>query len=104
MPTLTLRNVGMSYILERLEPSGLDGRALYQGLAETYGQAVAPMSASPADADNGIDAVIIDRKAATWDALRAWLEGWVAAQGCQYVSWAEDALSSSTSATLHFHN
>jgi len=101
MPTLNLRRVGMSHIVERIDQSGLDGRALYDSMAESFGPAVAVMSAEVGEAP--IDTLIIDRKPATWDILQAWLEGWVQAQGCQYVHWAEDAQSKGTAATLHFH-
>lgn len=109
MPTLTLRTVGMSYLIEGLGPSGLDPRGLLGALEDAYGPAAAPMitprTAGPADPSGGeppIDAMIVDRKAVPWEALRAWLEAWVTRQGCVYSSWADDGRDN-TAATLHFH-
>ena len=101
MPTLNLRRVGMSHIIERIGQSGLDGRALHESMVESFGPAVAVMSAAGDDAP--IDTLIIDCKAATWDILQAWLEGWVAARGSRYVHWANDVLANG-SATLHIHD
>ncbi len=101
MPTLTLRTVGMSYLIEGLKPAELDVSALNDALSAEYGPAVAVMNAAgrPSEAD----AVIVDRKAVGWDSLKTWIEGWVTDQGCRYSSWVEDGLAPGHSATLHFH-
>lgn len=108
MSTLSLRTVGMSYLIEGLEPSALDLDLLLANLVEIHGLAVAPMSAPSssglvADRDaSSIDALIVDRRAVPWDGLRDWLEAWVSRQGCSYVSWADDGRDQ-TASTLHFH-
>ncbi len=109
MPTLVLRSVGMSTVLEGLGPSGLDAEALLDDLALEYGQAVAALGtsrtpdSSPDPDESAIDSLIIDRKAATRDALRERLLAWVVARGARYASWAEDGLAADGSSTLHFH-
>ena len=108
MPTLMLRTVGMSYVIEGLVTAGLDAARLLDALEEVHGIAVAPMSTprtlEPGDDERGlrIDAMIIDRRAVPWDALRDWLEAWVTRQGYVYVAWADDGRNPSAS-TLHFH-
>lgn len=108
MPTLTLRTVGMSYILEGIGPSGLDGGELHDALYARYGPAVAVLGTSASSPGNdevaaAIDALLIDRKAAPVDALREAIRSWIEGRGCRYISWAEDPLSGGATSTLHFH-
>ena len=98
MPTLTLRSLGMSHLVEGFSASGLDGRAMLDALSADHGAAVAPLGSADAP-----ESILIDRKAAPWGVLRDWLAEWVGERGYAYVSWADDALASATKATLHFH-
>ena len=105
MPTLTLRSVGMSHILEGFPAAGIDGRGMLDALAESYGPAASPLSSGQAPGSEGVvvEGIIIDRKAASWGVLRDWVEVWFRDRGCLYVSWADDAQTPGTAATLHFH-
>ncbi len=108
MPTLTLRSVGVSYLIEGVEPSGLDPRMLLDALTGAYGLAVAPLSTPRTlqplhdDDESSIDAMIVDRRAVPWDDLRSWLEDYVRSDGSVYAAWADDGRTQMT-ATLHFH-
>ncbi len=101
MPTLNLRTVGMSYIFEGFDAAGLDGRLVLAALTDVFGMAVAPLG-SEVEGNSKINGIIIDRKAASWDVIRDWVETWIKSKGYQYVSWADDGLTRGA-ATLHFH-
>jgi hypothetical protein len=109
MPTLNVRTIGMSYLIDGLDPEAIDPIALSEGLKGLHGIAVAtlkvPQTADPADdpGNSAIEAILIDRRATDWDALCDWLESWVMAQGATYTSWVTNPLSQEASATLHFH-
>lgn len=109
MPTIQLRKVGMSYLIDQLHSGDFDAERLRDDVLSAYGVAAAVMStprtlAPPSASDPvPLDALIIDQRASSWDALRDWLEDWVRRQGFSYAAWTGGSLSPDDSATLHFH-
>ncbi len=104
MPTLLLRRLGMSHLIEGMTSSGLDAQRLLRDLTAAHGLAVAPMTgAEPSSDPNALAAILVDHKAASWESLRDWLEHWVRNQGYAYASWSENGLAGQSRATLHFH-
>ncbi len=109
MATLTVRTVGMSYLIEGLDPESVDARAMAKSLETLHGVAIAtmevPRTADPAQDPGGapIQGILIDRRALSWNALRDWIEGWLVERGATYTAWASDPLGTEVSATLHFH-
>lgn len=102
MPTLTLRTLGMSYLLEGLDGPEIDATALRSSLTDSYGPAIAPMSISSAP-EKPLAALIVDRKAAPWPDLLDKIERLVRDQGFGYAAWTDDPLTPGSRATLHFH-
>ncbi len=109
MPTLTIRTVGMSLLIEGFDPSAIDVESLVADLEAVHGIALARLKVPKNDApdldpgDSAIEAVLIDRKATSSDNLKRWLEDWVIARGATYTAWASNALGTEAVATLHFH-
>lgn len=110
MAFLVIRAVGMSHTLENLTAAGVDGAALYEDLRALHGPAVAPLARRPRPLEAGeetdlrldedeeefdpeagvdeegggggvLDAVIVDRKAASREALVEWLRAWLRERG-----------------------
>lgn len=96
MPTLSLRPVGMSYLIEGLEAEGVDFGPLRDELETDFGAAVAPLGGSEPDS---IAALLLDRRATPWDDLRARLADWVRGIGGSALSWDDGADARSV---LHF--
>ncbi len=109
MPTMLLRTVGMSYLIEGIATTGLDAERLRDAMAERYDAAMAVMSTprsleiADTDGPSPIDAVILDRRAEDREALMAWIAAYIETLGYSYREWAADGLDGST-ATLHFHS
>ncbi len=102
MPTLTLRHVGMSHLIEGLDAPDLASDALLTALTARYGPAVAVMGERDPETDRP-RALIVDRRAATWDALCAGLLDWVRDRGFAYGAWSDAAATPGQHATLHYH-
>ncbi len=100
MPTLSLRSIGMSYLIEGLDASELDVGQFLDGLGAAYGPAVGPMGDPEGPSEV---ALILDRKAADWSALLDRIAELIHGQGFGYVSWSEAPLARDVRATLHFH-
>lgn len=105
MPTLSVRAVGMSYMIEGLKDSGLDSDRLYRDLSASYGHAVAPIAGGEPKADTTLtyESLIIDRKAAPWPTLLDRLERWVMDSGCTYAEWSDEGMGKAPRSTLHFY-
>lgn len=105
MPTLSIRVVGMSYLLEPGGASGLDLGALHSALSAAYGPAVAELVADgPEDAgEEPTRVLLVDRKADSWPGLLERVAGVVRGQRFGYAAWSEDHLARPPRATLHFH-
>ena len=109
MPTLTVRTVGMSYLIEGLVSDDINGIAMANALESLHGMAVAtmcvPRTADPAcDPGNStIAGILIDRRATSSEALRDWIEAWLVSQGATYTAWVSNSIGTETSATLHFY-
>lgn len=103
MPTLSLRTIGVSYLIEGLGPSGLDADALLDDLAATLGPAVAPYG-KPSEPGGPVvfDALLVDRKAASWDDLRDRLAAWVRGRGGRAALWTESGSAAARRAVLEF--
>jgi hypothetical protein len=82
MASLTLRALGMSYLVEGLPRAGLDAESLCQFLERAYGPAAGRMGFPP-------EALIVDRKAAPWPNLLDQLSAWVRNQGYSQAYWCE---------------
>jgi hypothetical protein len=96
MPTLRLRQVGMTHAIEGLAGSGLDGEGLLAALQALHGPAAVGLGVP-------IDAVLVDRSARGWGDLSEWVAGWVRDQGFSYAAWTGAAAPGLGTATLHFH-
>jgi hypothetical protein len=105
MPTLSIRGLGVSYLLEPGPSHGLDLDALHVALSAAYGPAVAVLTTEPpAPADEAPGrALLVDRKADAWPGLLDRVAGLVRGQGYGYAVWSEDHLARPPRATLHFH-
>lgn len=89
MPMLVVREVGVSYMIEGIDASGLDGERLLAGVESRYGVAAAPMRIFPPPREADLTAILVDRKGDTWGDFRRRLEGWVADQGGRDLGWEE---------------
>lgn len=79
MPTLTIRVVGMSFLIEGVADPGLDAPRLAAALDAAFGPAAAVVG--DPDHPGSIDALLVDRKAAPLDALLDLLADAARAQG-----------------------
>lgn len=101
MPTLSLRSVGMSYLIEGLGPAALRSAQLHASLSDQYGPAVAVMG--ELDAHSGApEALILDRRAVSWTPLCEQLSTWVQDQGCACTGWSEQDPTPGRRATLRY--
>lgn len=100
MATLTLRALGVSYLLEGLATSGLDAESLYRQLDQAYGPAVGRMA--PSRPGLPLDALILDHRADSWPDLLDRIADWVRDQGFPTASW--DAEADPARATLELED
>src|SRR4051794_17635911 len=78
MPHLTIRRLGMSYLVAGLDGSGLDVEKLRQAMVAAYGIAVGVMAdATDSVEEESIEGLIVDRKAESWEGFLGRLNGWV---------------------------
>jgi hypothetical protein len=96
MPTLRLRQVGMTHAIEGLIDSGLDADALLAALQALHGPAAVGLGVP-------IDGVLLDRSARSWPDLLDWVAGWVRDRGFSYAAWTGAVAPGLGTATLHFH-
>lgn len=108
MPMISIRAVGMSFVIEGVESAAIESEKLLERLESTYGVAAAAIR----DVEGGrkrsergtppIACLIVDRKADAFDAILRQIERWVREQGFGFASWSVDPLAEGA-ATLHFH-
>lgn len=108
MPMISIRGVGMSFVIDGVESAGIESEALLNRLESTYGFAAASIrdvEASRKRGDRGtppIACLIVDRKADDFEAILDQIERWFHEQGFGFAAWSIDPLVAGT-ATLHFH-
>lgn len=87
MPSLTLRKIGVSYLIEGVACLGLDAEDLWHQFERSFGAAAGAMRAFPEPRQEELTAILVDHKADSWDGLRYRLEDWLNAQGARNTSW-----------------
>jgi hypothetical protein len=108
MPMISIRAVGMSFVIEGVESAAIESEKLLERLESTYGVAAAAIrdvEGARKRNDRGtppIACLIVDRKADSFDAILGQIERWVREQGFGFASWSVDPLVEGA-ATLHFH-
>lgn len=88
MPRLTIRKVGMSYLVSGLNGSGLDVDQLRRQMAAAYGIALGVMGeVARSGKKNPVAGLIVDRKAESWEEFLRRLSEWIGDQvGSVHVS------------------
>jgi hypothetical protein len=89
MPSLNLKRVGMSYLVEGFQTSPLDAEQMLRSLEARFGPAVAKIGTARPTGDCVVEALIIDQKAETWERFKRVIESLINAQGMRVTGWCE---------------
>ena len=97
MPSLVLRPIGVSHVIEGVGGSGLDGEALFEALQSRHGVGAAAMGVP-------VETILVDQKAESREGLMAWLEAWAQAEGFSAVSWSSEGPPEAGIVKAHFES
>ncbi|HEU5115496.1 MAG TPA: hypothetical protein VFT74_02355 [Isosphaeraceae bacterium] len=97
-PLLTIRAIGMSYALQCHAEDGLDLNTLFLAVSPALGPAVALMESG---VSGGMTAILVDRKAGSWDDLLGRILRVFEDQGQGECQWTEDPGAPGQRAVLH---
>ena len=98
MASLRVKVIGMSFLIEGLISDSVDGDRLGRELFARYGIAAAVIGRN-AEPPTDVSALLVDRRAESWDGLQAWLESRIREQGFSSTRWEEFDVG--RSAALH---
>lgn len=100
MPTLFLRRVGMSYMIEGLIDPELDPARLLNDLTLSFGAAVVAMNAND-QAVGSITSILVDCKVETWEGIQQAILTALRTQGFKYLDWAPSITGGTHALRLH---
>lgn len=106
MAILRIRTLGVSWLIENIVSARIDGELLAADFQERFGAGSAVMRAADAGGDRPgagpIEALLVDRKSATNDSIRAALEAFVRRFGAGAITWTEEENGDGFRSTMAF--